>query len=286
LVGRSGPLIVHLRSGSRSLPREAPLPNVDLPARRGRDRRVQLGPIDVWVNNAMVTVFARPRRGHDRRGRCRAPVPGHPAPVALLRREARDPGLADHAPARLEPNKMGKRPQPVPPTFQPEMAASAIVWASQHRHLARTGYESQLTDEPDDDARADNLLEPVDAETDRACTAASTTGRATATRRPGSRPIAAWRRPPLRPPAPPRSPGPRAGDEPSAAAPGRGSRPDLEPGDRRPCVPEYRRSGCLVGAGRRSIRGVSSGRVERHSAPFACVICRIRTLLQHLVTHV
>jgi len=90
-------------------------------------------------------------------------------------------------------NKMGKRPQPVPPIFQPEVAARAIVWASQHRrkevyvgrstvlaivgdklasaaadrYLARTGYASQLTDEPDDNNRPDNLLEPVDAESDR-----------------------------------------------------------------------------------------------------------------------
>jgi hypothetical protein len=256
------------------------LPNVDLPARRGRDRRVQLGPIDVWVNNAMVTVFARPRRGHDRRGRCRAPVPGHPAPVALLRREARDPGLADHAPARLEPNKMGKRPQPVPPTFQPEMAASAIVWASQHRHLARTGYESQLTDEPDDDARADNLLEPVDAETDP--------GHARPLRRPGEP-----RRPAdlVRDPSPPgdghrcgrrrrrghlaRAPGMSPAQRRRGAGPG----PTSNPGTADHAFLTDRRSACLVGSRRRSIRGVSSGRVGRHSAPFACVICRIRTLL-------
>jgi hypothetical protein len=53
------------------------------------------------------------------------------------------------------------------PQFGWSRTTSAIVWASQHRHLARTGYESQPTDEPDDDARVDNLLEPVDAETDR-----------------------------------------------------------------------------------------------------------------------
>jgi hypothetical protein len=90
-------------------------------------------------------------------------------------------------------NKMGKRPQPVPPIFQPEVAAQAIVWASQHRrkeiyvgrstviaivgdklasaaadrYLARTGYSSQLTNEPDESGRPDNLLEPLDAEADR-----------------------------------------------------------------------------------------------------------------------
>ncbi len=90
-------------------------------------------------------------------------------------------------------NKMGKRPQPVPPIFQPEVAARAIVWASEHRrkevyvgrstvkaivgdklasaaadrYLARTGYAAQLTDEPDENGRPDNLLEPLDADSDR-----------------------------------------------------------------------------------------------------------------------
>src|SRR5690606_7551943 len=30
-------------------------------------------------------------------------------------------------------NLVGKRPMPVPPIFQPELAARAIVWASRHR---------------------------------------------------------------------------------------------------------------------------------------------------------
>jgi NAD(P)-dependent dehydrogenase (short-subunit alcohol dehydrogenase family) len=89
--------------------------------------------------------------------------------------------------------KLPNHPMPVPPIFQPEVAAQAIVWASQHRrkevyvgrstviaiigdklasaaadrYLARTGYGSQLTEEPDDDGRPDNLLEPLDAEIDR-----------------------------------------------------------------------------------------------------------------------
>jgi len=72
-------------------------------------------------------------------------------------------------------NKLGKRPQPVPPIFQPEVAARAIVEAALNpdrrevwvglptvmtilanklapglldRYMARTGYASQLTDEP------------------------------------------------------------------------------------------------------------------------------------------
>jgi NAD(P)-dependent dehydrogenase (short-subunit alcohol dehydrogenase family) len=84
--------------------------------------------------------------------------------------------------ARL-PNKA----QPVPPIYQPEVAAEAIVWASRHRrgemwvggstvgtilandvmpgvldrYLGRTGYDSQQTDEPADPRRPSNLWEPV-----------------------------------------------------------------------------------------------------------------------------
>ena len=86
----------------------------------------ELGPIDVWVNVAFTSVFARfaeispaefkrvtevaylgyvygtmaalrrmaPRdRGDDRAGRLGARLPGHPAAERLLRRQARDPGL-------------------------------------------------------------------------------------------------------------------------------------------------------------------------------------------------
>jgi NAD(P)-dependent dehydrogenase (short-subunit alcohol dehydrogenase family) len=78
-------------------------------------------------------------------------------------------------------------PQPVPPIYQPEVAAEAIMWAAVHaprdlkvgistvaaiyanrlapglldRYLARTGYESQQLDEPVDTTRPDNLFAPV-----------------------------------------------------------------------------------------------------------------------------
>jgi hypothetical protein len=78
------------------------------------------------------------------------------------------------------------RPQPVPPIFQPEAGAEAIVWAAEHapremkvgwstmraiylnriipgvldRYLAVNGYESQHSDEPVDDERPDNLFDP------------------------------------------------------------------------------------------------------------------------------
>jgi hypothetical protein len=84
-------------------------------------------------------------------------------------------------------NKMSRRPQPVPPIFQPEVAADAIVYAAHSRrrevwvgrssvqailanklvpgmldrYLASAGYSGQLTDEPADPSQPDNLFEPV-----------------------------------------------------------------------------------------------------------------------------
>lgn len=77
--------------------------------------------------------------------------------------------------------------QPVPPIYQPEVAARAIVWAAHHRqrevcvgwstlktilgnklipglldhYLAQVGYEGQQTDEPDDPYRPPNLWNPL-----------------------------------------------------------------------------------------------------------------------------
>jgi NAD(P)-dependent dehydrogenase (short-subunit alcohol dehydrogenase family) len=88
-------------------------------------------------------------------------------------------------------SRFRNRPQPVPPIFQPEVAARAIVYAADHperreywvggstvmtlvanalapglldRYLARSGVESQQTDQPADPNRPFNLWEPVDEE--------------------------------------------------------------------------------------------------------------------------
>jgi NADP-dependent 3-hydroxy acid dehydrogenase YdfG len=84
-------------------------------------------------------------------------------------------------------NKMPHKPQPVPPVYQPEVAAEAIFWAAHHnrrqlyvgassagsilgnkvapglldKYLARTGYQSQQTRQPASPTRKDNLFEPV-----------------------------------------------------------------------------------------------------------------------------
>jgi NAD(P)-dependent dehydrogenase (short-subunit alcohol dehydrogenase family) len=83
--------------------------------------------------------------------------------------------------------RLPRQPQPVPPIFQPEVAAEAIVWAAHHRrrevyvgfpsvkaivgnkivpqladqYLARTGYDSQQMHETVDPNRPDNLFNPV-----------------------------------------------------------------------------------------------------------------------------
>jgi hypothetical protein len=87
-------------------------------------------------------------------------------------------------------SRLPRRAQPVPPIFQPELIADGIAWAADHpeatrelnigwpavkaivgnklvpgyadRVLARTGYSSQQTDEPEDPNRPDNLWHPVD----------------------------------------------------------------------------------------------------------------------------
>jgi NAD(P)-dependent dehydrogenase (short-subunit alcohol dehydrogenase family) len=84
-------------------------------------------------------------------------------------------------------SRLPRKPQPVPPIFQPEVAARAIVWAAEHTpreidvtlrnkillvgndmfptlgdiYLAKTGYDSQQTSEPEDPDRHNNLWEPV-----------------------------------------------------------------------------------------------------------------------------
>jgi NAD(P)-dependent dehydrogenase (short-subunit alcohol dehydrogenase family) len=203
----------------------------------------ELGPIDVWVNNAMATVFAPVVDTTPSEFR-RATEVTYLGSVwgtmtALRHMRPRDSGVivqvgsalayrgiplqaaycgAKHAlqgfleslrtelmhngsnvrvtmvqlPALNTPQftwsraKMPHEPQPVPPIFQPEVAARAIVWASRHPqrqlmvgwptikailgnavapsaadlYLARTGFDAQQTDEPME-PRPDNLFEPV-----------------------------------------------------------------------------------------------------------------------------
>jgi NAD(P)-dependent dehydrogenase (short-subunit alcohol dehydrogenase family) len=84
-------------------------------------------------------------------------------------------------------SRLPRRAKPVPPIYEPELIADAIHYAARHRsreihlgfstelaivanklapalldrYLARTGYDSQQTAEPEDPRRPDNLWRPV-----------------------------------------------------------------------------------------------------------------------------
>jgi len=204
----------------------------------------QLGPIDVWVNNAMVSVFSpivemtpdevrrvtevtylgqvygtlaalrrmRPRnRGTIVQVGSALAFRGIPLQAAYCAAKHAVQGFTEslraellhegsrvhvglvHLPALNTPqfdwvkSRLPRRAQPVPPVFQPEVAAQAILYAVDHRvrelavgfptllaiwanrlapaavdrYLARTGYRSQQTDEPEDPHRPHNLWSPV-----------------------------------------------------------------------------------------------------------------------------
>jgi NAD(P)-dependent dehydrogenase (short-subunit alcohol dehydrogenase family) len=86
-------------------------------------------------------------------------------------------------------SKLPRHPQPVPPIYQPEVAARGVLYAADHpgrrqywvgastaatilanrvvpalldRYLARTGYDSQQTGEPEGHGRPGNLFQPID----------------------------------------------------------------------------------------------------------------------------
>ncbi|HLJ15564.1 MAG TPA: SDR family oxidoreductase [Bryobacteraceae bacterium] len=207
----------------------------------------ELGPIDIWVNNAMTTIFA-PFLEITPEEFKRATEVTYLGQVygtlaALKRMRARDRGIViqvcsalsyrsiplqspycgakhaivgftdsirselmhDHSnvhitavmlPAMNTPQfnwcrtRLPRHPQPVPPIFQPEVAAHAIVWAAQHkrrevyvgwptveaiyaqeiapsfadRYLAKHAFDDQQTAEPVSPNRPDNLFEPVQAD--------------------------------------------------------------------------------------------------------------------------
>jgi short-subunit dehydrogenase len=209
-----------------------------------------LGPFDVWVNNAFVTVFARavdirpdeyrrvtdvsylgfvygtlaalgcmqPRdrgvivqvgsalayrgiplqaaycgakhaiQGFTESLRCELRNQHSGVRVTMVQLPALNTPQFDWGKARLS-----RSPQPVPPIYQPEVAADAILFAATHperrerwvgastaltlvanaiapglldRYLARKGEASQLTDEPLHAPREGNLWDPGDADRD------------------------------------------------------------------------------------------------------------------------
>ncbi|MBW3537261.1 MAG: SDR family oxidoreductase [Actinobacteria bacterium] len=207
----------------------------------------ELGPIDVWVNNAMASVFGRvidlsaqeikrvtevtylgsvhgvltaldhmrPRnRGVIVQVGSALAYRAIPAQAAYcaskhairgfvdsLRTELMEEGsdvsvVSVHLPALNTPQfdwsrlKFNRRPQPVPPIFQPEVAARSIVAAADHpgrevwvggptvatilanrlapslldRYLARNGVKSQLTEDPADPDAPGNLFLTVEGD--------------------------------------------------------------------------------------------------------------------------
>ncbi len=207
----------------------------------------ELGPIDVWVNDAMTTIFAPVEQITPEEFKRTTEVTYlgfvYGTMAALKRMKPRDRGTivqvgsalayrsiplqsaycgAKHAmvgftdsvrselihdrsqvhltvvhlPAMNTPQfswcrtRLPRQPQPVPPIFQPEVAARAIVWASTHRrrevfiawptvkaiygqdvapayadrYLAKYAYDRQETNQPVPANRPDNLFEPVEAD--------------------------------------------------------------------------------------------------------------------------
>jgi NAD(P)-dependent dehydrogenase (short-subunit alcohol dehydrogenase family) len=88
-------------------------------------------------------------------------------------------------------SRLPRHPQPVPPIYQPEVAARGVLFAADHprrrqywigastaatifankfvpalldRYLARTGFDSQQTSEKVDDDRPDNLYQAIDGQ--------------------------------------------------------------------------------------------------------------------------
>ena len=203
------------------------------------------GPIDVWVNNAMASVFSpvmemepadykrvievtylgvvhgtlsalrrmKPRnRGVIVQVGSALAYRGIPLQSAYCAAKHAMEGFCDslraellhdgsavqvtmvHLPALNTPqfdwvkSRLRGRAKPVPPIYQPELAADAILWAAEHprreylvglptveavvgdrfaagladHYLARHGYDAQQTSEPEDPTRPHNLWSPVD----------------------------------------------------------------------------------------------------------------------------
>jgi NAD(P)-dependent dehydrogenase (short-subunit alcohol dehydrogenase family) len=235
--------------GGRALPVAADVSDATALEAAAAEIEASLGPIDVWVNNAMVTVLSPVSEmdSEDYRRVTEVTYLGvvYGTQVALRRMLLRNAGVivqvgsalayrgiplqsaycaAKHAiqgfseslrcellhdgsnvrvtmvqlPALNTPqftwmkNRLPRQPQPVPPIYQPEVAADAIVWAAEHHprevnvgtsssmaiwgdkfipglldhHLARTAFSGQQTEELADSRHPVNLWHPADEHRD------------------------------------------------------------------------------------------------------------------------
>jgi NAD(P)-dependent dehydrogenase (short-subunit alcohol dehydrogenase family) len=236
-------------AGGRALPISLDVGDADAVMAAADRIERELGPIDVWVNDAMESVFAPVDRitPDEYRRVTEVTYLGyvHGTLAALRHMKARDRGViiqvgsalayrsiplqaaycaskhamvgftdslrcelihdrshvkvvAVHMPALNTPqfrwvrSRLPHRAQPVPPIFEPEVGARAIVEMAKHPrrellvgfptilavwgqklvpgfldwYLGKTGYTAQQTDEPRPD-RPDNLEAPLDATEDR-----------------------------------------------------------------------------------------------------------------------
>jgi NAD(P)-dependent dehydrogenase (short-subunit alcohol dehydrogenase family) len=232
-------------AGGSALIIQADVADADAVERGAAALEERFGPIDVWINNAMVSVFSPVAEMTPEEYRRVTDVTYHGTVYgtlsALRRMRPRNRGVivqvgsalayrgiplqsaycaAKHAvqgfcdslraellhdgsavrvtmvqlPALNTPqfewvkSRVAGRAQPVPPIFAPEVAAEAILWASEHDrrellvgyptvhavvgnkiapgfadwYLSRNGVEVQQAEEPDDPNRPHNLWEPVD----------------------------------------------------------------------------------------------------------------------------
>jgi short-subunit dehydrogenase len=230
--------------GGEAIIARADVANHDEVEAAARATEDAFGPIDIWINNAMASVFAPIREltpeelhrvtdvtyhgvVHGTMAALRRMLPrnhgkivqvgsalayrGIPLQAAYCGAKHAIQGFNDslHAelihdhsnvsltmvnlPALNTPqfdwvlSKLPRRAQPVPPIFQPEVAADAIVWAAYHDrreinvsfrtseviignaffpalgdwYLAKNGYDAQQTDEPEPPNRPHNLWEPL-----------------------------------------------------------------------------------------------------------------------------
>lgn len=230
--------------GGRAVVCELDVADADAVEQAAEQIEQQLGPIDIWVNNAMASVFSpfmqmtpdefrrvtevtylgyvygtmsalrrmKPRnRGVIVQVGSALAYRGIPLQSAYcgakhavegftesVRSELIHDGSNVHLtmvqlPALNTPqfrwvkSRLPRKAQPVPPIYQPEVAAQGIYWAAHHRrremnvggmttavlignkvapgfgdwYLAHTGYESQMTDELADPNRPHNLWEPL-----------------------------------------------------------------------------------------------------------------------------
>lgn len=230
--------------GGRAIGISTDVADADQVERAAEQIEQEFGPIDVWVNNAMTSVFSpaieiKPEEYkrvmevnflgfvHGTQSALKRMLPRNRGSIVLVGSALAKRGIplqapycaskhaiqgyfeslrtellhddSDvklsivHLPAMNTPqfdwvkSRLDNKAQPVPPIYQPEIAADAIMYAAHNdrreiyvgaptvktifgnriapwfadRYLAKNGYSGQQTDEPENPNRANNLWEPA-----------------------------------------------------------------------------------------------------------------------------